>query len=396
MVAAHPRHWIQKNYRSFNGLRGVAILMVFYSHLGRIASPLFHAGLAWTGVDLFFVLSGFLITGILYESKSSPSYFRDFYIRRSLRILPMYWGVLTVILVVTIHRHLHLVPALVPDFLFVQNLLRRHVLLHPTYLNPMYLLASGPKRLPLELSVLWSLCVEEQFYLLWPFLVRFIARRDRLLLLALGGAACVLFVRLLLCRVDSTAVRLTNYVYYTPFTRFDNLLIGAALNLWLQHKKLTREQLRRLSSWTFFTAAGVLAIGLLVAGQNSPANETNPVNQSYGYTLVGIAAGAVLLRSLDDTSRMSRVLRNPWLQALGRVSYGFYVLHFLCPQMYVSWAEAHAQPIRLLLLPVTFLALFGLASLSFHYYESPFLRLKQRLAPGHRSVPSGSGKIFAA
>lgn len=148
----------------FSGIRGVAILLVFTRMLGTLRVPDFHAGMAWAGVDLFFVLSGFLITGILYEARTNANYFRDFYIRRALQILPMYWGVLTIILVVGLVRHLHLSRALIPDYLFVQNLMHRHIIMHPAYLAQ-----NGPFRLPLELGAFCSLCVEEHFYLLWPF-----------------------------------------------------------------------------------------------------------------------------------------------------------------------------------------------------------------------------------
>ncbi len=390
------RSWIQKNYLSFNGIRGVAILLVFYFHLGPIASPRLHAGMAWAGVDLFFVLSGFLITGILYEARTNERYFRDFYVRRALRILPVYWGVLTLILIVGLVRHLHLAPALIPDYLFVQNLMRRHIILNPAYINPIYLARNGPWMFPLALGTFWSLCVEEQFYLVWPFVMRFIPRRQILLTIALVGAGCVLVTRLLLFTFDHTAARLTDYVYYHFLTHSEGLLIGAALNLWLQQKRLTREALRGLSSWMFVTSAGVLTFALLIWGRHEETTFSNPVNQTVGYTLVSLVSAAILLRSLDDSSRLSRMLRNRWLQGLGRVSYGFYVIHILCPAIYIQWATAHVQPVRVLLLPVSFLGTYAVAFLSFKFYESPFLKLKERLAPGHRSVPSGSGKVLTS
>src|SRR5438067_7660244 len=158
---------------ALDGLRGIAILLVvvchFVSNLHIAADgwawPLVaiaHAG--WTGVDLFFVLSGFLITGILIDARGSDSYFKAFYARRALRIVPAYYGFLFAIFVVLPFLHL----GAGNDYM----LAREHQSWYWLYLtNVMMAIGEIPGRGPYPSTLFWSLAVEEQFYLLWPLIV---------------------------------------------------------------------------------------------------------------------------------------------------------------------------------------------------------------------------------
>ncbi len=394
MQDEQPRSWIQKNYKAFNGIRGLAVSMVFFSHFGNIAARRLHKGITWAGVDLFFVLSGFLITGILHTARASPTYYRDFYIRRSLRILPVYWGLLLAVLLFGHVRHLEVWRALRRDFFFLQNLVHRGIALGTVQPSPIALSLGHSGRFLLDLGALWSLCVEEQFYLLWPFVVRFANNRVLLIRIALVGTICVLGIRAWLFHFDHAAVRETDYTYFEPYCRFDSLLIGAALNIWLQRRKLTRSSLRRISTVVFSSSSVLLAIALVTLGSKHPMDETNPVIQTFGLTLVAIASASVLLRSLDDTSRLSRFLRFSPLQNLGVISYGFYVYHALFHTEVDLLASKLHQPVRFLILPLIFGLTYVVSLASYRFYESPFLRLKDRFAPSHRSVPSGhAGKL---
>ena len=154
-------------FPALDGLRAVAFLMVFGQHYLALAW-------GWTGVNIFFVLSGFLITGILYDTRADPFRVRNFYIRRTLRIFPLYYGVFLVLLLLTplLHWHWNRYWTLWP--LYLGNFLR--------FLSPLSLLRGSALeyaadahlssvRLPhteLYLGHFWSLCVEEQFYLIWP------------------------------------------------------------------------------------------------------------------------------------------------------------------------------------------------------------------------------------
>src|SRR5439155_15871055 len=162
---------------ALDGLRGIAILLVVFSHfvsnlrltVNRIAYvpiALAHAG--WAGVDLFFVLSGFLITGILVDARGSPYYFKAFYARRALRILPAYYGFLLVIFVV--------LPLLNIGAGNNYMLARQHqgwYWLHLT--NVMMAIGEIAGHGPYPSTLFWSLAVEEQFYFIWPAVVAFCA-----------------------------------------------------------------------------------------------------------------------------------------------------------------------------------------------------------------------------
>src|SRR6202795_1240617 len=153
------------HYQALDGFRGLAILLVFafhafhsthFSSLPARVLEWFGSG-GWMGVDLFFVLSGFLITGILTKSVGLPRYFRNFYIRRSLRIFPLYYGVLLLLLALTPLLHLEWHRGHLTYLVYCQNI--------GGVLNPIEIEYLQPS---VNLSHLWSLAVEEQYYLLWP------------------------------------------------------------------------------------------------------------------------------------------------------------------------------------------------------------------------------------
>jgi peptidoglycan/LPS O-acetylase OafA/YrhL len=172
-----------------DGVRGVAVLAVMASHLFYFnattpAMRWLQRGLEFgaSGVDIFFVLSGFLITGILYDSLSEERYFQKFYARRTLRIFPLYYGVLLVAVLTTVLLGRHYHYELLSLALYVQN---THWIAVPI---SMY---AGPPGLPLQ--HFWSLAVEEQFYLVWPLLI-FVLRRPRPILVACAAGAVLSFV----------------------------------------------------------------------------------------------------------------------------------------------------------------------------------------------------------
>ncbi len=380
-AADHSRLWISRYYASFDGLRALAITSVFLCHYGPLASPIFDGGYYWAGVDLFFVLSGFLITGILYEARDSPTYFRDFYVRRALRILPVYYGLLFALLLLAPVLHLRITRDFPINFAFLQNLFYRYWGFHHAGPNATVV---GFHHSGIQLGVLWSLCVEEQFYLLWPFVLRLLRSRKKILRVAIATAAAVILIRCLLLLLDSTAIHAVNYLYYEPYTRFDALLIGAAFNLWLQRRRLTRLELRRLSAGLFLGSVLILSLAFAVVGSRHGITLTDTV----GFTLVDLAAAGLLLRSLDDRSRLSSLLRLPWIKRLGMVSYGFYVIHGLFTDVLGDKIPRLSPPLRTVAVVLTFVTVYGLAELSFRYWEQPFLRLKSRLAPAaHPTVP---------
>ncbi len=167
-----------KRIPALDGLRGIAILMVFMRHSifgmetnSKILAPFLTAGqLTWSGVDLFFVLSGFLIGGILLDAKQSPRYFKTFYIRRAYGIFPLYFLVTRLFL----FRHLpfHLIPGTLGDYSALSIPLLSYLTLTQNFWMA-HLGWFGPQ----AMMVTWSLAVEEQFYVTIPFIIRYCNRR---------------------------------------------------------------------------------------------------------------------------------------------------------------------------------------------------------------------------
>ncbi|MGI4829893.1 MAG: acyltransferase family protein [Janthinobacterium lividum] len=380
MEKEQARTWVAKFYPSLDGLRGLAILMVFVNHYGAFVFPSLSVEWLWIGVDLFFVLSGFLITGILIDSRDAPNYFRNFYIRRTLRIFPLYYGVFLLIAILTPILRLHCDRVFWLNLLYLENF----TVVHPQVHNPT-LVYVGPvlgNTTILGFGTIWSLCVEEQFYLTWPLVAWLLPSRRAVMQCCIFGIVVTFALRLGLLLHDPVKAATTHYLHFSPYTRCDSLLVGALLATWLRSVRITRTQLRRIAHLLVTVGLGTVALGMATLGRRWAFNEVNPVYCSYGYTFLAFAAAGTLMLALDETSAFSRLLRHRELSGLGKISYGFYILHA------VFWNGF--DHLRLLLKPyhlqfLSVLLAFGstycLARLSYKYLESPFLALKDRWAP---------------
>jgi peptidoglycan/LPS O-acetylase OafA/YrhL len=206
--------------KSLDGWRGIAILLVFLFHyLPRSPhNPLsWLASAGWWGVDLFFVLSGFLITGILYDTRQSNGFFKAFYARRALRLFPVYCLAVLVVAVGTEFFRHHRNWLLIPFFFYGSNV----VLAVPH---------GYPQVAPFDCSHFWSLAVEEQFYSIWPLVIFFAADRRRLMRICIAGIAFALLLRITL---TATGASLWLDYWELP-TRMDSLLAGALIALYVR------------------------------------------------------------------------------------------------------------------------------------------------------------------
>ena len=380
--------WVKPFYPAFNGLRAIAILLVFLRHYGVfvVRWKIFYAG--WIGVDLFFVLSGFLITGILYDTRHDSGYFRTFFIRRALRLLPLLYGFFGLVLLLMWPLHLEVSPYVFTYPLYVANLvtpfldLARHNVSRVTW-------HLSERVYMIRLDHLWSLCVEEQFYLVWPFVIWLVRSRVRLMKWCVAGALIALLTRtLLLLYAPRSFVESSAIYYFTP-TRCDPLFIGSWFALWVRGGTFSPEVLRRTAQWLFWASSLVLSAGAMLTIDRWPYCYSNPFLATVGFSLIATMFAGILLYSLDEKSFIYQLATLPGLTKLGIVSYGFYFFHELLEPEFAWRAERLAK--HHLLLPgviVTFCGAFAMASLSFRFYETPFLRLKQRLAPTRQVAPS--------
>ena len=353
-------------------IRGIAVLLVVFFHgfgfryglQGLSGLPkLFVAATlpGWMGVNLFFVLSGFLITGILLDSRLKKNYFRTFYVRRALRILPLYYAVLLVLAVLTRTGWVDRQASW-------------------AYLGLSFLYLSNVTELfgvPSQYSVLWSLAVEEHFYLLWPAAVRVLSRQ-RVMIVSI--CICVL------CPCLRAFCFIRGYDSGAGYTWLvaDGLASGAVLAALARGPWGTHAGMWRVTKV-------VLVISLIVFGAGYPLGIFRS-SKLLGSTLRPTAlnlffAAIILLALLVGTSRWKVLVNRPVLQFFGEISYGVYLIHMLVfdvedhlvGHLFPSLSSARGRfGVMVLLFSVAVGFTVAVAYLSRRYFEEPFLRLKRR------------------
>jgi peptidoglycan/LPS O-acetylase OafA/YrhL len=346
-----------------DGLRGVAILMVLVWHyfvcLVRPDPGTFLAHLkralhfCWSGVDLFFVLSGFLIMGILIDNRESPHYFKVFYIRRMCRIFPLYFAVVFsfVLVGMTSIGHSRSFESLFSGPVPLWSYL--------TFTQNIVMGMKGGYGAE-WLSVTWSLAIEEQFYLFLPFMVYSVTRK-RLVIVLLT----VLLTAPLL-RAASQGL----YAFINLPWRADSLLTGAFLALLVRSNEFMR--LARDNRGAVRALFMVMLAGILVMMYRGPA--FGVFNHLW---LAGVYAVSILLVLLKEDQWLSRVARTRSLRRLGVISYGVYMLHvpvsgLLYGLVRQSVPALHGWTdgtVTLLAILVT----LSLANLSYCFMEKPVL-----------------------
>jgi peptidoglycan/LPS O-acetylase OafA/YrhL len=359
-----------------DGIRGVAVLMVVLYHVNRVtprgdsaASWVFRhvCRNGWGGVELFFVLSGFLITGGLADGMGSKHYFGTFYARRTLRIFPLYYAALLLFLVV--------LPELSGSFEHVA--VQRQLWLWGYGLNVAVALTHGWDTVPRYFDHFWSLAVEEQFYLVWPavlFVLRRHARRVCMVMIVLGLG---LRTALLLASQSSAAFALMP-------SRIDLFAVGGLLALWLRAPERNAELLVQRARRTLAVAAlGIAAIGCSVERFDA----RSPTVLSLGVSLLGLCYGSLLLLALaaPACSWLCRSLSGSLLGSVGRYSYAIYLLHY--PIVEVAGRRAVPQYLQARLHSdfltqiscaiAAVLLSYALAFVSYHAFEKHWLRLKR-------------------
>lgn len=354
--------------KELDGARGIAILLVLLTHLfcfSMMARPwtgfaklvLVATKPGWLGVDLFFVLSGFLITGVLLDLQGDAHYFRDFYGRRALRILPLYLLALLA---------LALFYKASGPFVGISLLLSSN------------LAALFGVAVPSGGMALWSLAIEEHFYLLWPWVVRFTNRRA---LTLVAAAICV--AEPIVRAISRHAV---DDVYFYSWFRFDGLAWGALLALYVRSTGYDRRSAGKLA---LMGVAGSMAVA--IAGRPfGILHRANALGAGLQFTVAQIFfAALILFAAAFSGSWHTAILRTRILTWSGDLSYCLYVTHLMLMDAF-DWAlrqcgldvatrlgdfrfiGARAAAVLVLC--------YALASLSRRFLELPILRWKRVLA----------------
>ena len=385
-----------------DGLRGIAILLVMEFHFfgmpafaGPRSAHLLDRGAwvirnpGWAGVDLFFVLSGFLITGVLLDAKGGAGYFRNFYARRGLRIFPVYYAFLLFVVLAVPHL------GNLEEITGTAGVVAHQGWYWSSLYNFGIATSADVGRATFFQAHFWSLAVEEQFYLVLPALVLVLSRRG----LAIACAACV---------VSALVLRVVFVFGPSPFlagtaggitpARMDGFAIGGLLAIALR----TPGMLERIRGWA--GPAGVAAVGVLLLlavrmhGALAP-NRDGVV--TIGLTATAFLFGSLLLIALtsDRSGPLARVLAHPVLRMFGKYSYCLYVVHLFIALALAHWiddagwirrVDGYETPARIAFCAVATVVALAVAWVSWQLLESPILRLK-RLVPYGRSA-DGSGQ----
>ncbi len=352
------------HYPALDGLRGVAILLVvIYHNFGFINYFFF----GWLGVDLFFVLSGFLITDILLRTIADKHYLKNFYIRRILRIFPLYY--LSLVLFIFVLPTLNLKIEL---GYYIKN----QGWLWAYLQNWLYIFKdSGSAE---ALNHYWSLAVEEQFYLLWPLIILMIRKPRQLLLFMV-----ILLIAVICLRLWVWENHIKNLAYFNlyTFTRIDGICIGSMVGL------LLRINAEFLKKYTYAIVIFFAGMNFIFYFFNSRYHFSFPYLALIGYSTIAMIFGLLVNDIvIQQTKLITRFFNFSPLRFLGKISYGFYIFHWpiylAFRQPLTNWASIHLPSLPAKLTCSLFATLLGLllSVISYNYFEKYFNTLKSRFA----------------
>ena len=352
-----------------DGLRGVAIFLVILHHFWPAVGPLvgwkpvIHLG--WMGVDLFFVISGFLITGILLDTRGDRGYFRNYLARRALRVFPLYYlMVITAFIVIPWAQ-----AGTFWDTEFVQE--SGSPLWYLFYLGNVREAITGTEPAYI-LAPLWSLSIEEQFYLSFPLLVALLERRTLAkVLVGMVVLAPVFRTVMLLLFPENERIQ-----YLATPSRMDVLALGGLLAIAVRSG--VELPSRKTVGRAFLALFGAGVVVFLIDG----FDRHNALTRVAGYSLVALTFLCVVTWTIQGRGTLSTApLRFGPLQYLGKICYGVYLLQRPAEVVLgrlLAWSGFHIDEGAASLIVLKMLFTFGVASLSWYAFEKPILKLKDR------------------
>ena len=376
-----------------DGVRGLAILLVLYWHYvanevpphAHVLARLFaRAGiLTWSGVDLFFVLSGFLLGGILLEQVGSPGLLKTFYIRRFFRIFPLYFAFLAVFFLC-----MHAMTG-VPGWLFGSPLPRWS---YWTYVQNIVMSRHGEFGAG-GLSVTWSLAIEEQFYLLLPWLILCLRGRVLVSLLGLLALSAPVLRAILLGHPHGTFA-----AYVLLPCRWDSLFLGV-IGAYAVRQPGVSQWIARHMGWMYGIIAVLLAGAAVLGLRKMAPVDTGGWPCAIGFTWFALLYLTLLLIALHapPQSWLRRCFRSQVMTGMGLIAYGIYLIHLTAVGLLHYWFAGQDRPLMdgprtVALTFVALLVTIAIAMTSFVLFESPLLRLGHRRKYQTVRAPASEGQ----
>lgn len=336
-----------------DGIRGLAIALVIGYHCFKLA-------IGWVGVDLFFVLSGFLITGILLDTKDNQHYYKNFWARRVLRIFPLYYAVLILILL--------------PAILFKINTIDEPSITYWFYAQNWKFTFDGNFHAGKgTLNHFWSLAIEEQFYLIFPIIIK-LFKPKALFATIISFIAIAIVLRFYLFYNDNIGY------YLFTFSRIDSLLIGAALAYLIRNNK------ELIIKYIHFVFIFSLSIIILIM-YNGSWQDSYKHFGTFGYTIVALFFATLIIYSISTFKHnpLKKIFNNNILKYLGKIAYGLYVFHFIFYVLFKPALEklffdlTESEIISKMIGSIVVLILTLITSyISYHFFEKRFLKMKKK------------------
>lgn len=370
---------MENRIKELDGLRGIAVVLVMALHLFKRAgyftehpvleTTIIFTTVGWVGVDIFFTLSGFLITSILLKSKTDEHYFKNFYVRRALRIFPLYYAAILFVL--------FFAPKVEEEFTSQLSTVLPIMLL---YQQNWALLFDG-FFITQYLGITWSLAIEEQFYLIWPFIV-YKLDREKLIKFSIGYIVVSFIARVFGTFLWPDLQQASSFFYYTSFARFEEMLFGGLLAVFITYEG-SLDKVRRFATPLFAVSFAIfIALHLLsLPGSPHPEHSSVPLMLG-GYTTAALFTlgliGIFITHPPGNIFR--RIFSNPILTFLGKYSYSMYLFHMTAVLILLDvfwYSEMRGWKAFFLYPATTYIATIVIALLTWHLLEKHMLGLKK-------------------
>ncbi|MBL7768554.1 MAG: acyltransferase [Flavipsychrobacter sp.] len=349
-----------KHYKELDGIRAIAALMVMFFHFfidiqsdnWLLLAIQKISIVGQTGVSLFFVLSGFLISRILLNTKNDDSYFVNFYVRRSLRIFPLYFFFLVLFYFILPPLENKAIPPFSQQVYFWTYLQNLALTFNWNFAGPGHF---------------WSLAVEEHFYLFWPFVIYFLNQHQI--------KRAVLIMIILACITRFVLLQNNLEVFYFTFSRMDELSVGALLAILEREGKLIAANAYKLLISFIAVFIPTVIIWIVSSGMAIDAI------QIIKFVLLSFAFFSIIgfVISVKENHWLKNALKNIFLSYTGKISYGLYVYHPVCFYFIQTYFPIDSILVSML---VSFAFSYLVAGFSYRFFESRFLVLKDRFSHG--------------